>query len=109
VYEATPRTEPRRPIPAWIVATTSLRRDGLTRAARVAGLQPVAPSEAALIGLHCDEDADTGAPVDVCAGLDRLTVTIVSDPGPATWAALLALTQALFGNVDGTARSDPLV
>lgn len=104
MYEASSPPDPRRPIPAWIVASTSLRRDGLTRAARIAGLQPVTTTETALIGLRCDDDGDTGAPVDVCAGLDRLTVTISAAPSPAAWAALLTLANTLLGNVDGPPR-----
>lgn len=106
VYEAPRRPKPSRhdltrAVPAWIVTSTALRRDGLTRAARIAGLQPVGPTEAATIGLRCDDDAETGAPVDVCASLDRVTVTITSDPGAAAWSALLALTHTLLGDIEG--------
>jgi hypothetical protein len=86
----------RSPLPTRVVADSSLLRAGLERAARMAGLTPVAATEPALIGLHCDGDT-TDAPVDVRAGLDRVTVTIVGDPEPETWAALRALTHELLG------------
>ena len=106
---------PESPLPARVVASTSLLRAGLERAARIAGLALVAPTEAAAIALHCDDDAgatrndDAAAdsPVDVRAGLDRVTVTMAYAPGPETWAALRALIHELLnetGEANETAR-----
>ena len=91
------------PLPTRVVAGTALLRAGLERAARSAGLTPVASTEHAVIELRCDDDrdAETGAPVDVRAAVDRVTVTIARDPGPRAWAALQALTRELLGSHPG--------
>ena len=91
VYE---RSQPL--LPARVVASTSLLRAGLERAARNAGLTPVASGEPAVITLHCDANTPCDAPVVVRAELDRVTLTIASDPGPEAWAALTALTRELL-------------
>lgn len=92
VYEPAPP-----PFSTRIAANSPLLRAGPERAARLAGLIPVTPSEDALITLHCDDVAETGTPVDVRAGLDHVTVTISRDLGPETWTALRKLTHELLG------------
>ena len=96
---------PETPLPTRVVASSALLRAGLERAARIAGLTLVAPTESATITLHCDDDLDTDAPVDVRAGLDRVTVTMNYGPGPETWAALQALIREL-SNETGAANED---
>jgi hypothetical protein len=92
VYEHAPP-----PFSTRIAASTPLLRAGLERAARLAGLTPVTAEEHALIALHCDDDSETDAPVDVRAGPDRVIVTISRDLGPETWAALRQRTRELLG------------
>jgi hypothetical protein len=92
VYET-----PERPLPTHVLAGTALLRAGLERAARIAGLTPVGPSERAVIVLRCEDDAENDAPIDIRAGLDGVTVTIARDPDPETWTALRALAGELLG------------
>jgi hypothetical protein len=92
VYES-----PDIPLPAHVIASTALLRAGLDRAARLAGLTPVASGQPAVIALRCEDVPSIDAPVDVRAGLDGVTVRIARDPGPALWAALRLLAGELLG------------
>lgn len=86
------------PLPAHVVANTALLRAGLERAARIAGLTPVAAGEPAVIALRCEGGPDVDdAPVEVRAGLDGVTVRIARDPDPEIWTALRMLAGELLG------------
>jgi hypothetical protein len=93
VYEP---PEPR--LPVHIVASTALLRAGLERAARIAGLTPVASGQPAPIALRDEDQPGRDAPVDVRAGLDGVTVRIARDPDPELWAALRVLAHELLGH-----------
>jgi hypothetical protein len=95
VYES-----PEPPLPAHVVASTALLRAGLERAARIAGLTPVASGQPAVIALRCEDAPDIDAPVDVRAGLDGVTVRMARDPDPELWAALRVLAGELLGAGD---------
>ena len=90
--------EPR--LPAHVVASTALLRAGLERAARIAGLTPVAAGQAAVIALRCEDAPNIGEPVVVRAGLDGVTVTLARDPDPELWAALRVLARELLGRTE---------
>ena len=94
------------PLPAHVVANIALLRAGLERAARIAGLTPVAAGEPAVIALRCEGGPGVDdAPVEVRAGLDGVTVRIARDPDPEIWAALRLLASELLGRPeDGLAE-----
>ena len=88
------------PLTARVTAALALLQAGLERAARRAGLRLVGPAEPALIALHTGGEGPAGAagaPVDVSAASDHVTVTITDDLGPEAWAALHVLVRELLG------------
>ena len=79
-----------------VVAGVPLLGAGLTRAARNAGLRPVATESAAEITLRTPDQPPCVTPVDVCAAPRQLTVTFHRPIAAATWDALRSLVDQLL-------------
>ena len=74
---------------------------GLLRAATKAGMQAVAGTEHPDVTLHSSDHPQDSAPVDVCAELGRVTLTVSGRTHPAIWPILEALVAQLLG-AEGT-------
>jgi hypothetical protein len=68
------------------------------RAATRAGMRAVNADETADVTLHSPGDPRDATPVDVCADLDRVTLTLQAPTSPRVWPALQALVVQLLGD-----------
>jgi hypothetical protein len=81
-----------------VIADVPLIRAGLMRAATRAGMRAVSADEAADVTLHSPGDSADPTPVDVCAGLGRVTLTVQAPTSPLVWPALQTLVAQLLGD-----------
>ncbi len=84
-----------------VIADVPLIRAGLIRAAAKAGMRAVSANEAADVTLHSPGDPGDATPVDVCADLGRITLTVQARTSPLVWPALQALVAQLLGDETG--------
>jgi hypothetical protein len=84
-----------------VIADIPLIRAGLLRAATKAGMRAVGGTEIPDVTLHSADESRHETPVDVCADLGRVTLTVQSCTSPEIWPALEALVAQLLGEDRG--------
>jgi hypothetical protein len=81
-----------------VIAEVPLIRAGLLRAASRAGMRAVGGTEHPDVTLHSADLPRNESPVDVCADLGRVTVTLQGRTNPELWPVLQALVAQLLGD-----------